>query len=61
MTIAVKKLLEELLGIPDDLADDFEIIRDRIMHGSCRWILRRQTFSDWIDVGSCCSSVRTSV
>jgi WD40 repeat protein len=46
---ASKKKLEELLGIRDDPAEDFEIIRDRIMRGSCQWILRRSTYSDWRD------------
>ena len=27
-----------------------EIIRDRINHGSCHWILRRESFLNWIDV-----------
>jgi WD40 repeat protein len=44
-----KKKLEELLGILDNPADDFDIIRDRIMEGSCQWILRRSTYLDWKD------------
>ena len=51
-SIAANEELEELLGISDDPADDLEIIRDRIMPGSCQWILRRQSFLDWVDVGS---------
>jgi WD40 repeat protein len=50
-SIAANEELEELLGISDDPADDLEIIRDRIMPGSCQWILRRQSFLDWVNVG----------
>ncbi|KAF8858537.1 hypothetical protein BDZ45DRAFT_714474 [Acephala macrosclerotiorum] len=49
---ATKTKLEELLGIQEDPADDFEITRDRIMEGSCQWILRRKTYSDWKDTMS---------
>lgn len=46
---ANKKNLEEFLGILDNPADDFDIIRERIMEGSCQWILRRSTYLDWKD------------
>src|SRR5665213_1959185 len=49
LSIGATQELEELLGIFDHPADDLEIIRDRIMPGSCQWILRRQSFLDWTD------------
>ena len=42
--------LEDLLGITDDSDDELEIIRDRISHGSCHWILRRESFLNWTDI-----------
>jgi WD40 repeat protein len=49
ISFATNRKLEELLGISDHPADDFEVLRDRITDGSCEWILRRHTFMDWID------------
>lgn len=42
--------LDELFGIHYDTQDDFELIRDHIMKGSCHWILRYSTFVNWKDV-----------
>ncbi|OIW35515.1 hypothetical protein CONLIGDRAFT_62144 [Coniochaeta ligniaria NRRL 30616] len=42
-----KKKLEKLFGIHDDPKNDYELIRDRSMDGTCRWILHRQAYRDW--------------
>ncbi|PMD13592.1 NACHT and WD domain protein [Hyaloscypha hepaticicola] len=47
ISVASKKKLEELLGILENPADDLGIIRERIMKGSCHWILQRSTYLDW--------------
>jgi hypothetical protein len=48
-SMVARKKLEDLLGIYEDPADDLEIVRDRIMPGSCHWILRRKAFQAWTD------------
>ena len=51
--MATKKNLAEVLEFHDDIADDFDALRDRIMPGSCEWILRHSAFLAWRDaVGS---------
>jgi hypothetical protein len=49
-SMVARKKLEDLLGIYEDPADDLEIVRDRIMPGSCHWILRRKAFQAWTDL-----------
>ncbi|KAL2171802.1 hypothetical protein VTG60DRAFT_1499 [Thermothelomyces hinnuleus] len=41
--------LEELLGSFNDPSLDLEVLLDRMMRDSCRWILRRDTFRKWRD------------
>jgi WD40 repeat protein len=48
--MAARKELEDRLGIYEDPADDLEIVRDRILPGSCRWILHRKAFQTWTDL-----------
>lgn len=49
MSPACNVKLKKLLGIHDDPTEDFDIMRDRIMGTSCQWILRRSTFSNWME------------
>ncbi|TAQ83812.1 hypothetical protein B7494_g7860 [Chlorociboria aeruginascens] len=50
MTLAANKKLQEFLGVSDEVNDDFEFLRDRILPGSCQWILKRQSFIDWVNL-----------
>ncbi|KAH8646721.1 NACHT and WD domain protein [Xylariales sp. PMI_506] len=45
-----KKKLQELLSVHEDPNDDFELIRDRLMEGSCQWILQRPSYLEWKDL-----------
>ncbi|KAK4214235.1 hypothetical protein QBC37DRAFT_440338 [Rhypophila decipiens] len=55
----VRNLLQMLLGklkpqdifaIGEDPCDDFESVHERLMWGSCRWVLHRATYLDWRDL-----------
>ena len=37
-----------ILGIPERTDEDLEVLTERIMQGSCQWLLQRQSFQDWI-------------
>ena len=48
-TVENIKRLEDILGIPEDPAQDFNACKSRLSEGSCQWILRKQSFRDWTD------------
>jgi WD40 repeat protein len=39
--------LEQLLGVFHDPSLDLEVLEDRMMRDSCRWVLHRETFRQW--------------
>jgi len=41
--------LEQLFGIYDNPVAELDSVKDRIMSGSCRWILERESFLGWRD------------
>lgn len=41
--------LERILAIHEDSDSDLTVLRERLMQGSCQWILRRDSFKSWID------------
>lgn len=45
----VFKSLEKILAIHESPDVDFNIIRKRLLQGSCRWILERASFVSWIE------------
>ncbi|KAK3897542.1 hypothetical protein C8A05DRAFT_38902 [Staphylotrichum tortipilum] len=44
-----RKQLSQVLGVHSHPKTDLDILQDRIMDGSCRWILDRDTFQQWRD------------
>lgn len=45
----VFKSLEKILAIHESPDVDFNILRKRLVHGSCRWILKRSSFICWVE------------
>ncbi|KAL9120855.1 MAG: hypothetical protein Q9187_002593 [Circinaria calcarea] len=45
--VLAKERLITLLGINESLEDDFEFLAEKIMQGSCSWLLHRQAFREW--------------
>ncbi len=37
-----------ILGIAESFNEELEILTDRILQGSCQWLLQRQAFQDWV-------------
>ncbi len=44
-----RRQLSQVLGVHSHPKTDLDIFQDRIMAGSCRWILDRDTFQQWRD------------
>ncbi|KAK4458531.1 hypothetical protein QBC42DRAFT_290437 [Cladorrhinum samala] len=47
MLVSQRTKLERVFGVYSDPSFDLEILEDRMMRGSCRWILHRETFRQW--------------
>ena len=45
----VIKRLEDILGIREAPEQDFNSCKAHISEGSCQWILRKQSFRNWVD------------
>ncbi|KAL8646882.1 MAG: hypothetical protein Q9210_005880 [Variospora velana] len=43
-----EKRLMNILGMPEKVDEELENFAERTMQGSCRWLLQRQAFQDWI-------------
>lgn len=44
-----RRQLSQILSVHSHPKTDLDILQDRIMSGSCRWILDRETFQQWHD------------
>ena len=44
-----RRQLSQILSVHSHPKTDLDILQDRIMSGSCRWILDRDTFQQWRD------------
>src|SRR5438034_198517 len=44
--------LMKLLGVSESIECDLDFIVDRTLKGSCQWLMRRQTFQDWVAANS---------
>ena len=42
-------MLREILGIQEELQDDFQKHLDRAAHGSCQWLRQVESFRRWLD------------
>lgn len=43
------KLLERIFAVDDEFDVELTILRKRLMPGSCQWILRKNSFTSWLD------------
>ncbi|KAL8818633.1 MAG: hypothetical protein Q9223_002770 [Gallowayella weberi] len=46
--IPVEQRLMNILGISEDIEEDLDNFTERLLQGSCQWLLQRQAFQDWV-------------
>ena len=46
--LPLEQQLMKILGISESINEDLDSFTERIMHGSCQWLLQRQAFQDWV-------------
>ncbi|KAL8671628.1 MAG: hypothetical protein Q9168_003879 [Polycauliona sp. 1 TL-2023] len=46
--LPLEQRLMDILGISESIDEDLHNLTERIMQGSCQWLLQRPTFQDWV-------------
>ncbi|KAL9041619.1 MAG: hypothetical protein Q9214_004044, partial [Letrouitia sp. 1 TL-2023] len=46
--LPLEQRLMNILGISENIDEDLDSFTERILQGSCQWLLQRQAFQDWI-------------
>ncbi|KAI4262936.1 MAG: hypothetical protein L6R42_001894 [Xanthoria sp. 1 TBL-2021] len=46
--LPLEQRLMNILGISESTDEDLDTLTERIMQGSCQWLLQRQSFQDWV-------------
>ena len=50
--LPLQQRLMKILGVTENIDEDLDCFAERIMQGSCQWLLQRQAFQDWVSDGS---------
>ncbi|KAG8530798.1 uncharacterized protein KY384_004155 [Bacidia gigantensis] len=46
--VPLEQRLMNILGISENVEEDLDTFTERIMQGSCQWLLQREAFQEWI-------------
>ncbi|KAL8715496.1 MAG: hypothetical protein Q9220_000831 [cf. Caloplaca sp. 1 TL-2023] len=46
--LPIRRRLMDILGISENFEEDLDYFKERIMQGSCQWLLQRKAFQEWV-------------